>query len=87
VSSSSSQSCADSTEFSSCEAYVAANPQAFSNSYFLINSVKVYQSQSSTFINETFSSGFASTRQSSGHIAMLLVVGWALVAGWFSYLV
>lgn len=73
--------------FSSCEAYVAANPQAFSDSYFLINSVKMYQSRSPAIINETFSNGVVSTRQSLGHIVLLLMVAWAFIAGWFSYLV
>ncbi|KAL3707176.1 hypothetical protein TMatcc_005153 [Talaromyces marneffei ATCC 18224] len=83
ASSSSSQSCADSTSFSSCEAYVAANPQAFSNSYFLINSVRVYQSRNPASINESLSNDAVGTRISPGNI-LLMVVGWALVVGWFS---
>ena len=36
-------SCAKSTGAATCEAYVAANPSAFTNAYWLINSVKVFQ--------------------------------------------
>ncbi|KKA16868.1 Hyaluronidase [Rasamsonia emersonii CBS 393.64] len=35
--------CPQTTGVSTCEAYVAANPSAFTESYFLINSVKLYQ--------------------------------------------
>ncbi|KAH8811184.1 glycoside hydrolase family 16 protein [Xylogone sp. PMI_703] len=35
--------CATKTGYSSCEAYVAANPHAFDDAYWLVNSVKVYQ--------------------------------------------
>ncbi|KAK3394740.1 glycoside hydrolase family 16 protein [Podospora didyma] len=31
----------------SCEAYVGANPQAFANAYWLVNSIKVYQKKGS----------------------------------------
>lgn len=38
-----SNSCAARTGFSTCDAYVATNPQAFANAYWEINSVRVYQ--------------------------------------------
>lgn len=38
----SSSSCPSTTGYSSCNDYVANNPGAFANSYWLINSLKVY---------------------------------------------
>lgn len=36
-------SCSTDTGVGTCEEYVAANPEAFSEAYWLVNSVKVYQ--------------------------------------------
>lgn len=35
--------CPSVTGYSTCESYVAANPEAFDESYWLVNSVKIYQ--------------------------------------------
>ncbi|KAM3077458.1 hypothetical protein ACMFMG_006801 [Clarireedia jacksonii] len=42
----SSGSCAKSTGASTCNAYVAANPKAFENAYWIVNSIKVFKSGS-----------------------------------------
>ncbi|KAI9647322.1 hypothetical protein NHQ30_003707 [Ciborinia camelliae] len=37
--------CAASTKAATCEAYVSANPAAFNNAYWIINSIKVFSSE------------------------------------------
>ncbi|EED22418.1 conserved hypothetical protein [Talaromyces stipitatus ATCC 10500] len=86
ASSSAPQSCADSTKYSSCEAYVAANPRVFSNSYFLINSVKLYQSRIPLAAHENSSNGAVGARGSPGYIALWLMLAWSLVAHWVFHL-
>lgn len=41
-----SDGCATSTGVSTCNAYVGQNPEAFSNAYWLFNSIKMYQNSS-----------------------------------------
>lgn len=68
----SSEGCAASTGFSTCAAFVGANPGAFSNAYWDINSIKVYQKKAQTNTTtttsthtSTFSSSSSSTMTTS----------------------
>lgn len=69
----SNQSCASSTGFPSCEAFVAANPQAFSNSYFLINSIKLYRLTTPTFSATVSHQGNADVRKSHNGANLILL--------------